>query len=555
MDKRLLIRSVRRLLALLPAVCAGLLLAGCSFAAQPGTVAAALQSTQKIESLCEARRESTAALAEELSIGGTVLLQDTESGSYYYALPQSGGTASLPLACSGEQGVQLAVEQSFSGMDLPVGTVKLIAYTKTEYQLLTLVCTTLPLMNLQVEGDADAIDKYEASEMTLTLYDNRANAGQPVVTGSGTVHVRGVGSARFPKKGYRLELTQPDGQENDMALLGLRDDGDWILYAGYTETEMVRQVYSARLWQRSCGTHNQLEVDNANDYKYLELFLNGRYWGLYALGYPIDAKQLQIREGEHTFSKYDFLVSESGIDFDSPAEIPGYEVIAGDTVNTDWAALWEPLKAYYRTLLSDAPDTGALRALCDNDNAIDCWLFTNLIQGVDQVLDTGTLYNYRLTARQTENGVRILFTPWDFDLSWGAYSAESTELLNPADNVLMNLNPIHRLLELGDSETLQAVLRRYSELRAGEWSDERLQALADSCEADIFASGAYERDCWRWPESPHSEGQSDLADFRSYVRQRAAAMDSFMEQLAQGTAVMTSGYYANSTGSRAYGSY
>lgn len=264
--------------------------------------------------------------------------------------------------------------------------------------------------------------------------------------------------------------------------------------------------------------------------------MNGRYWGLYALSYPIDGKQLQVGEGEHTFSKQDFLVTETRIDFDVPAEIPGYEIIAGDTVNADWAGVWAPLKQYYKTLLgAQQADTQALKQLADQQSAIDCWLFTNLVQGVDQVLDEGTLYNYRLTTKQTPDGVRILFTPWDFDLTWGAVSAEDPSAsLSPQDHVLMTLNPIHKLLAYGDAETLAAVQQRYQALRAGAWSEESLMRMLDECEAAVFASGAYERDYTRWPQTAHRDGMQDLGEFRAYVKARLAAMDAFMQDLQNG---------------------
>ncbi len=522
-----------RILLMLAAVLA---LTACAGSAKPGTVRSLFCSGKKIELLQAERSESQEELVENLSIGGVLLVKDQETGRFYYSMPKNQKTGNQEIFWPQKDRVKLAIPQNFEGDNLPSGqTVELMAYTKTEWQKIELVCTPLPIMSLQVEGDADSIEKYESSPVQMTLIDNRETAGMHTVQSAGTIHVRGVGSARFPKKGYRFTLRHGNGEENDMALLGLRNDGDWILYAGYTETEKVRQVFSAKIWREGCGKNNSFGVQNSNDYRYLELFLNGRYWGLYALGYPIDAKQLNIGEGEYIFSKQDFLVSESGIDFDTEAEIPGYEIMAGDTVNTDWASIWKPIKSYYKTLLKKDSTTEELKALADEGSAIDAWLFTNLIQGVDQVLDEGTLYNYRLTTKQTEKGVKILYTPWDFDLSWGAVSAENPEaMLSPEENVLMNLNPVHSLLQRGDAETLASVETRYQELRKGAWSEEAMMELIDGYEEDIFTSGAYERDSARWPESSHHAGQTDLSEFRAYVAKRLAAMDSFMQGLENG---------------------
>ena len=58
-----------------------------------------------------------------------------------------------------------------------------------------------------------------------------------------------------------------------------------------------------------------------------------------------------------------------------------------------------------------------------------------------------------------------------------------------------------------------------------------VQALLDGCEQDIFASGAYDRDHARWPDSGHNDGQTDLSDFRTYVAGRFREMDSHIQGL------------------------
>ena len=219
-----------RLAAVLAAFAAAAVLAACAQSARPGTVRALLCSPGKFESLQAERTPSETALVTGLSIGGTQLVQDRETGVYYYALPQGAQGDAPRVSFAGENGTKLKILQDFAGKALPSGgTVQLLAYTKTEYQTLQLVCTPLPILSIWADTDPDRIEKSPKVPMSLTLYDNRANAGVPVVQAAGTMHVRGRGSTNYPKKGYRLKLTHTNGQENDMALLGLRSDGDWIL--------------------------------------------------------------------------------------------------------------------------------------------------------------------------------------------------------------------------------------------------------------------------------------------------------------------------------------
>ncbi|MBO6255682.1 MAG: CotH kinase family protein [Bacteroidaceae bacterium] len=57
----------------------------------------------------------------------------------------------------------------------------------------------------------------------------------------------------------------------------------FILYSCYADPERARNVFSQNLWTESCGTDNAYNINTGSYYKYVELFLNGEYYGLYAL--------------------------------------------------------------------------------------------------------------------------------------------------------------------------------------------------------------------------------------------------------------------------------
>lgn len=499
-----------------------------------GALRAAYRTPEAIQKLCAARTESSQ-LLQDIFIDGTQLVRDSETGVFYYSLPQKKSTAGQSLAYTGKKGVRLVIQKEFEGQELPAGgTLALFAYTKTEWQKLQLVCTTLPIMKIDAEADAEDIQKETDTAFTMTLYDNRCAAGMPVVQALGTMHVRGRGSSNYPKKGYRLTLQHGNGEENDMALLGLRTDGDWILYADYAEIDKVHQVYTAKLWQEGCGQDNEFGVDNSNEYQFLELFLNGRYWGLYALGYPIDKKQWQLSEGEYSYFKGNPMEYETHTDYTTPGEVPGYE-LAGGEEDRPAEEIWQPLNDYYSTLLyTDWENREVLYTLADTNNAIDTWLFIDLIQGKDQMLDDERLYNLFITAKNTEEGQKILYTPWDFDRTWGYVLGENNSNnfeLTPKDHVTMTLNPVNRLIEWEETRMIGAVQQHWKELRRQAWSDENVQRLMDDYETALFASGVYERDHERWPDGGYDPAQTDLSEFRKYVAERFTEMDRYVAAL------------------------
>ena len=171
---------------------------------------------------------------------------------------------------------------------------RLAAYNDSFYHEYALVCTTLPLMN--IESDTQVGD--EDVPVHMTLFDNRKGAAQRLTQSDGDMHIRGGSTRTYPKKGYKLSLTKEslgnNVRLNKVSLLGMRQDDDWILYAAYNDPEKIRNVFSSVLWKNTCAMDNAFGIDNGMEYRYVELFLNGEYWGLYALGYPIDDLQLSI---------------------------------------------------------------------------------------------------------------------------------------------------------------------------------------------------------------------------------------------------------------------
>ena len=69
-----------------------------------------------------------------------------------------------------------------------------------------------------------------------------------------------------------------------------RIDDDWILTSMYSDYEKIRNVFSMNLW------HEISEL--SNEYRYVEVYINNNYHGLYALTYPIDNKTFKLKKDE-----------------------------------------------------------------------------------------------------------------------------------------------------------------------------------------------------------------------------------------------------------------
>ena len=95
--------------------------------------------------------------------------------------------------------------------------------------------------------------------------ERTALVGAPVDHVShGAMHVRGSSTSRYPKKQYRLELRQADGDDQDSTLLGLPEEADWVLQAPYGDKSLMRNVLMYR-WSNAIGRY-------AARTRYVELF-------------------------------------------------------------------------------------------------------------------------------------------------------------------------------------------------------------------------------------------------------------------------------------------
>ena len=490
-----------------------------------------VSDTDFMEILSE-RSESFSVFPEGLSFNGKPLVYDSSNNRWFYSLKDNVQPSDILVNAKNADEINIC----FDAAPIPGQTSRMIVYTESEYQIYDLVVTPLPLISIECKTTELTRDP---QEIQFSLIDNRNHSRNPVTISGGTMHMRGWSSIKYPKKGIRFTLTVngtgKEVKENKTSLLGLRSDGDWLLYPAYNDQERVRNVFSSNLWFNSCGKDNRFQIQNGMEYRFTELFLNHEYWGLYALGYPIDAYQMNIQPDNRGHYE-EFLYkqqawgprTETNPDYDGL--ILQFTADGSDTNNGNMI-----MKMYFSQL-----ENGASGRLYHNDetNAVDVWLYMKLIQAQDTVRIPGKMKNMMFTIKKTESGRKILFTPWDMDISWGnisdPYLHNYTGLysLDPDDNSFeMSVNPVSVLLRDDDPEIKSLVRERYMQLRSDEWSDEVIDAMIENLEKDIYGSGAYKRDIERWPYSSSQDPDLKLSVFREYVHERFISMDSYIENL------------------------
>lgn len=485
-----------------------------------------------------------------------------EDNTLYYSLIEGSDSAHNPKISLKVAGYNyhLAIKETpLSDDNIRHNTeFKFLIYNKDSYQVLTMHATTLPILSIEYDEES-AAEKSAAknpdslkesgsnlirevdTEISLSLFDNRKDIKNRTIESKGVFHPRGAISYSHPKQSYKFSLrTKEDSPEhNDLSLLGLRKDDDYILNGAYFEPEKIRTTFEMNLWTEASGKQNNLDITNGVEYRYVEVFENKQYWGLYQLGFPIDEKQLNLAKSddgiysEPLFKKVNWDKNRS----DAEAIIPNDWELKNTTYN--YVDSWNELINYESLLKNPKEHTQEIRDKTDMPSAIDLTLFINFTQNYDISPFNNELKNLYLSFKNSNSGRLALFAPWDVDLSFGHYvlsqNLEETTYTYEANyNLDETLTPAHALQRAGDKTINQELIARYHELRNTYWSEKHIDELLDKYQNQIYNSGAFRRDLVRWPNGRHNDEDERLDFFRNYVHERLFYMDQYILDLENG---------------------
>ena len=360
----------------------------------------------------------------------------------------------------------------------------------------------------ELPGDGDVAG-------TLRAY---SAAGAPEAETDVQIRLRGNTSRRFPKKSYRLKLVDGRGEKRDLPLCGLRSDDDWILNPLYSDTSKIREALSWWLWAQ-INSRGQVAAGSGLDY--VEVVLNGEYWGLYALQERIDRKQVGADRERGILYKVtanDRPAARELLDAGSAEACRGVELaFAGVEVDRPWAPA-----ADYMALLEGEALPGNARL--SRENAVDYALWSMLVQARDNHFK-----NMFIHCVPEGGGYTLYRIPWDLDHTLGDQWAGESPETNWVEYEIGDLaldDAARALLEVGDDAFRDALRVRWAELRSGPITEESILGHARALFKSLYP--AILRDTARWPLCGMGEGSAaNIRDIEDYVRVTLEKMDQF----------------------------
>ena len=339
--------------------------------------------------------------------------------------------------------------------------------------------------------------------------------------------IRGTSSQQYEKKSYRVELWADSTGTlmADTTFLGLRSDDDWNLEAMWSQPLRLRDKVANKLWMEIYQLPYQASEPGAMSgirMEYVDLYVNEAYVGVYALTERMDRKQLGLRK--YNGSLRGLLIKGNGPGAPTFEDLPAYDNTQdtwsnyewvypneSDTV-IDWSALYN-----FTNFAMNATNYAfysQYSTMFDMDNAIDYYLFVNVLKAMDN------MGRNLFLARYKKSGT-FFYAPWDLDAIWGL----DTDGVQTHDATGLLGNGFYDRL-LDDCSTngfANKARERYNALRETVLNREHIMSLVQEQYDWLVAHGVYEREHEVWPEFTLDEGQ--LGYMSDWLDQRFAYLD------------------------------
>ena len=326
--------------------------------------------------------------------------------------------------------------------------------------------------------------------------------------GNITIERRGNSSQWNDKTPYRFETVDAQGENNNVELLGMPEENDWVLYAPWQDKTMIRNVLIYKL-------SNQLGR-YASKTRFVELYLNNEYQGVYVLMEKIkrDSERVSISklnpdeiDGDDVTGgyilKFDWYYTGDnigGFESDYDGMIYNYHYPKpSDIVQEQEAYIQEFIHNFENIMLSNdyADESNGYPSIMNVESFVDFILLQELAKNVDAY----RLSTYIFKDKESVDNRLTAGPIWDFNHGFGNCDYGETW---ETDNWLLEYNP-----EGGDQmafwwellwqdENFQSkVAQRYTELRSTVFSEENINSVIDS--SVLYLGDAIERNFLKWP--------------------------------------------------------
>ena len=371
--------------------------------------------------------------------------------------------------------------------------------------------TTLPLLIINTTQTNEIFDEPKV-QAYMGIVDNGPGQTNSIFDdyndydGFIAIEIRGASSQLFDKKGYGFETQLEDGTNNNVELLGLPEENDWILHGPYTDKSLLRNVLAYHMGELT-GRYTPRT-------RLCELFINDDYRGVYVLTERIkrDENRVDIAnlkpediEGDELTGGYIVQIDRD----DNSTNLDGwysdypdnkffvFHVPNEDDIQPQQRAYIQGYFDEFESKMAAADYQSTYLGYLDIDSWIDYFLITEVGKHIDAYK-----LSFYMNKKKLSNGGKIHFGPlWDFNLAFGNFDfacpPEPEGWAFEWRGTCDNSHPfwVSKLTEI--PEVSHQINCRWNELRDGPLSSGAMIDFIDEKVAEI--GDAQERNFNRWP--------------------------------------------------------
>ena len=409
--------------------------------------------------------------------------------------------------------------------------------------------SSLPLIIITTENSTEIQDDPKVFAK-MGIVDNGPgnmnNLTDPYNGYNGTIgiEIRGASSQSFPKKNYGLETRNTDGSNNNVSLLGMPAENDWVLHGPYSDKSLLRNSLAYHM-----GTSTGKYTPRT---RLCELYINNNYRGIYMLTERIkrDKNRVDIASlkpedlsGEELTGGYILQIDRddesSNIDGwysgSSPTKFYSYHDPKAEDLE---AVQREYLKTYLTSFEEDMESTDyywKYKSYVDVPSWIDYFLVTEMGKHIDAYK-----LSFYMHKKKSTNGGKLHFGPlWDFNLGFGNFnfvcSPEPEGWTYEFQGTCDNSHPfwVKKLTDI--PEVSDQINCRWNKLRNGPLHIDSLMQYIDARIAEMgdAPSRNFERwnilDQYVWPNDFVGDTYEEEVDFlKTWLTTRLTWMDNNM---------------------------
>lgn len=388
---------------------------------------------------------------------------------------------------------------------------------------------SIPLMNITTDMDSVNIDDYVHATIEIVDYQRRNSNGQQYVKYNCLLKYRGASSVSHKKKSFAFKLVDSNDDKLEANLLNLRKESTWILDAMAIDRIRMRNRVCFDLWNEM----NRLPYETKYDQRsgtvglFVEVFINGEYYGLYCLTDRINRELLGLKKTEDKNGQVNVKgVLYQGINWKTGYNLRSYNQEPMDS--TVWNSFeldypeeypskqaWLPLA----NLIDFCSDTTGQYYFLNNwedhfykENLIHYHVFTVALFVGDNLYKNTYLANPDVSEQS-----RFIIIPWDMDYSLGGYWTGQRQDTYAQVNRYDNIAPYNRLYSNNLDGFCQDIKDYWLSVSQNELSIEHVFSILDRYADQFEKSGAWKREYDKWNNSPVPLKQS-LNDEINYVK-------------------------------------